>query len=146
MMSLVIKVIFLLAMLADTLYAFAPWDPKPAGTANSHMGHFPTYLSPGEDNQHDSSTGMTSPRAPWVSWTVAACLTLGSVSPVWAVSGGGLDFANLDITGQDFSGGNYRGKDFTQGMCTIASFLLIFLYRQLQASQCTTNLRRPRVQ
>lgn len=31
-----------------------------------------------------------------------------------AVSGGGLDYANLDITGQDFSNGNYKGKDFTQ--------------------------------
>jgi hypothetical protein len=32
-----------------------------------------------------------------------------------AVSGGGLDYANLDISGQDFSHGNYKGKDFTQG-------------------------------
>ena len=31
-----------------------------------------------------------------------------------AVSGGGLDYANLDITGQNFSNGNYKGKDFTQ--------------------------------
>lgn len=33
----------------------------------------------------------------------------------FAVSGGGLDYANIDITGQDFSKGNYKGKDFTQG-------------------------------
>eukprot|EP00569_Conticribra_weissflogii_P005802 CAMPEP_0171338654 /NCGR_PEP_ID=MMETSP0878-20121228/7456_1 /TAXON_ID=67004 /ORGANISM="Thalassiosira weissflogii, Strain CCMP1336" /LENGTH=243 /DNA_ID=CAMNT_0011840455 /DNA_START=30 /DNA_END=761 /DNA_ORIENTATION=- len=44
---------------------------------------------------------------------MAASLVLGS-SAAWAVSGGGLDYANLDITGQDFSGGNYKGKDFTQ--------------------------------
>lgn len=32
-----------------------------------------------------------------------------------AVSGGGLDYANIDITGQDFSNSNaYKGKDFTQ--------------------------------
>jgi hypothetical protein len=31
------------------------------------------------------------------------------------VSGGGLDYANLDISSQNFSGGNYKGKDFTQG-------------------------------
>ena len=31
-----------------------------------------------------------------------------------AVSGGGLDYANLDITGQDFSNQKYKGKDFTQ--------------------------------
>jgi hypothetical protein len=29
-------------------------------------------------------------------------------------SGGGLDYANLDITGQDFSNQKYKGKDFTQ--------------------------------
>jgi uncharacterized protein YccT (UPF0319 family) len=32
-----------------------------------------------------------------------------------AVSGGGLDYAGIDISGQDFSKGNYKGKDFTQG-------------------------------
>ncbi len=32
----------------------------------------------------------------------------------WAVSGGGMDYANIDLTGQDFSNGNYKGKDFTQ--------------------------------
>jgi uncharacterized protein YjbI with pentapeptide repeats len=32
-----------------------------------------------------------------------------------AVSGGGLDYANIDITGQDFSNSNaYKGKDFSQ--------------------------------
>mmetsp|Transcript_15168 Transcript_15168/g.37190 ORF Transcript_15168/g.37190 Transcript_15168/m.37190 type:complete len:245 (-) Transcript_15168:2368-3102(-) len=31
-----------------------------------------------------------------------------------AVSGGGLDFAGLDISGQDFADKNYKGKDFTQ--------------------------------
>jgi len=34
--------------------------------------------------------------------------------PAFAVSGGGLDYANLDLTAQDFSNGNYKGKDFTQ--------------------------------
>jgi hypothetical protein len=42
---------------------------------------------------------------------------LSSFSPVtWAVSGGGFDYAGTDISGQDFSNGNYKGKDFTQGM------------------------------
>jgi uncharacterized protein YjbI with pentapeptide repeats len=47
---------------------------------------------------------------------VASCLALVLAIPVasLAVSGGGLDFANLDITGQDFSNGNYKNKDFTQ--------------------------------
>lgn len=35
-------------------------------------------------------------------------------SPAGAVSGGGSDFASLDISGKDFSNSNYKGKDFTQ--------------------------------
>jgi len=38
----------------------------------------------------------------------------GPVTGAYAVSGGGLDYAGLDITGQDFSSNNYKGKDFTQ--------------------------------
>lgn len=47
---------------------------------------------------------------------LASCLALVIALPAasLAVSGGGLDFANLDITGQDFSNGSYKGKDFTQ--------------------------------
>ena len=49
-------------------------------------------------------------------WAAAMLLTLILTLPwaAYAVSGGGLDYANLDITGQDFSKGNYKGKDFTQ--------------------------------
>lgn len=46
-----------------------------------------------------------------------AALTLGFLvvsSSAGAVSGGGSDFASLDISGQDFSNKNYKGKDFTQ--------------------------------
>ena len=43
---------------------------------------------------------------------LTGCLAFPLV--VGAVSGGGLDYANLDITGQDFSNGKYKGKDFTQ--------------------------------
>jgi hypothetical protein len=47
---------------------------------------------------------------------LASCLALILTVPTasLAVSGGGLDYANLDITGQDFSNNNYKGKDFTQ--------------------------------
>jgi len=47
----------------------------------------------------------------------AATLTfalLVVISPAGAVSGGGMDFASLDISGQDFSNKNFKGKDFTQ--------------------------------
>ena len=45
---------------------------------------------------------------------LAACLFVPQLAV--AVSGGGLDYANLDITGQDFSNEAkaYKGKDFTQ--------------------------------
>jgi hypothetical protein len=47
---------------------------------------------------------------------LALALTLSTALPCLAVSGGGLDFAGSDISGQDFSNSNsYKGKDFTQG-------------------------------
>mmetsp|Transcript_4811 Transcript_4811/g.5564 ORF Transcript_4811/g.5564 Transcript_4811/m.5564 type:complete len:232 (-) Transcript_4811:160-855(-) len=49
--------------------------------------------------------------------TATAALTLSFLvmaSPAGAVSGGGSDFASLDISAQDFSNQNYKGKDFTQ--------------------------------
>jgi Pentapeptide repeats (8 copies) len=56
------------------------------------------------------------PRPAAVSPFIVALLGLTLASPVAAnaVSGGGLDYANIDITGQDFSKGNFKGKDFTQ--------------------------------
>ena len=47
----------------------------------------------------------------------AICLAIAA-GPAGAVSGGGLDYANLDITASpDFANGNFKGKDFTQGAC-----------------------------
>lgn len=45
---------------------------------------------------------------------LVGCLALPQIAG--AVSGGGLDYANLDITGQNFSNEPklYKGKDFTQ--------------------------------
>ena len=56
---------------------------------------------------------------------VTSCLFVPQLA--MAVSGGGLDYANLDITGQDFSNEPkaYKGKDFTQVRA-------IFLYAKLQ--------------
>lgn len=44
---------------------------------------------------------------------LAAILAIAPNAGV-AVSGGGLDFAGLDISGQDFADKDYKGKDFTQ--------------------------------
>jgi hypothetical protein len=65
------------------------------------------------------------PRRPWVQAATSALIgfgLMGMILGVWtplpgyAVSGGGLDYAGIDISGQDFANGNYKGKDFTQGM------------------------------
>ncbi|KAL7510457.1 hypothetical protein ACHAXN_007383 [Cyclotella atomus] len=60
--------------------------------------------------------GNPSPAAVFLKSTIAAATTfaLASTNAVWAVSGGGVDYASMDITGQDFSNNNFKGKDFTQ--------------------------------
>lgn len=45
---------------------------------------------------------------------LAAALLLTSPSPTYAVSGGGLDYASKDFSGQAFPG-DYTSKDFTTG-------------------------------
>jgi uncharacterized protein YjbI with pentapeptide repeats len=50
----------------------------------------------------------------FMSASLAAVLMLAPQAGV-AVSGGGLDFANMDLSGQDFSNtAQHKGKDFTQ--------------------------------
>jgi uncharacterized protein YjbI with pentapeptide repeats len=61
-----------------------------------------------------------SPNGPFLSMptavVAAALFSLIVVLPQagMAVSGGGLDYAGTDISGQNFSNSNYKGKDFTQ--------------------------------
>ena len=55
------------------------------------------------------------------SWAAALTFTFAA-GPALAVSGGGLDYANLDITGStEFANGNFKGKDFTQGTIIICT-------------------------
>lgn len=60
----------------------------------------------------------------WATTTAAALLmaSCAFVPVSLAVSGGGLDFAGLDISNQDFSKGNYKGKDFTQVLARNTNF------------------------
>lgn len=54
---------------------------------------------------------------------LAAVSIFTSTQPALAVSGGGLDYANLDITGQDYSNSKaYKGKDFTQTIAKGTNF------------------------
>jgi len=59
----------------------------------------------------------------WATTTAAALLVaFAAVPSSFAVSGGGLDYAGLDISNQDFSKGNYKGKDFTQVLARNTNF------------------------
>jgi hypothetical protein len=63
----------------------------------------------------------------WKSALASAALALLlEPAAALAVSGGGLDYAGTDISGQDFSG-NYKGKDFTQGTCPNRRTLILYL-------------------
>lgn len=71
-----------------------------------------------EDNKHAFSPSL----ATATSAAFAAALITCSSTVALAVSGGGLDYAGLDISGQDFSNGSYKGKDFTQTIAKGANF------------------------
>lgn len=55
---------------------------------------------------------------------LALSLAFSFATPVMAVSGGGLDYAGIDISGQDFSNESkaYKGKDFTQVLAKATNF------------------------
>ena len=78
-----------------------------------------------DDDNDDGKEGVTVSDSAAKSMFLASLLTaVLSIAPqtVMAVSGGGLDFAGLDISGQDFSNNNYKGKDFTQVLAKGTSF------------------------
>ena len=55
---------------------------------------------------------------------IALGIACSVAAPAIAVSGGGLDFAGIDISGQDFSNNSktYKGKDFTQVLAKATNF------------------------
>jgi uncharacterized protein YjbI with pentapeptide repeats len=72
-----------------------------------------------EHNPNLSSFPMATAAA-----TIVTTISILSLSqPALAVSGGGLDYANLDISGQDYSNSkSYKGKDFTQTIAKGTNF------------------------
>lgn len=66
-------------------------------------------------------------RATVASWTLAAVLLAGvpllaPSAPASAISGGGLDYAELNLTGKDFSNGKYKSKDFSGAIAKEVNF------------------------
>lgn len=70
----------------------------------------------------------------WIEAATTALFWFGMVAvtplPGYAVSGGGLDYAGIDISGQDFANGNYKGKDFTQGTTSRIGNLKYYLKKK----------------
>mmetsp|Transcript_23223 Transcript_23223/g.32693 ORF Transcript_23223/g.32693 Transcript_23223/m.32693 type:complete len:236 (-) Transcript_23223:124-831(-) len=56
-------------------------------------------------------------------WATAVLTTSCFAPLAHAVSGGGLDYAGIDISNQDFSGASYKGKDFTQVIAKNTKFI-----------------------
>ena len=79
-----------------------PITALPAAQSNSNA-----------NDEEDVSSLLGGVRGIAAAFTLFAMTTLSG--PAGAVSGGGLDYANLDITGQDFSNEAkaYKGKDFS---------------------------------
>jgi len=94
-------------IVAWSLYATTAFVPR-------KTNHALTSCSCAQQTSTALPAALPSLTKSFASYLTAATITFGTVGSAWAVSGGGLDYANLDITGQDFSGSNYKGKDFTQ--------------------------------
>jgi hypothetical protein len=86
--------------------------------------------------------GNPSPAAVFLKSTIAAATTfaLASTNAVWAVSGGGVDYASMDITGQDFSNNNFKGKDFTQ-VCSYSILGTLLNCELLFQSRCDCSMQ-----
>ncbi|CAN0168643.1 unnamed protein product [Ascophyllum nodosum] len=60
-------------------------------------------------------------------WSLAAVILMSSSflcppDPAVAISGGGLDYSGLNLTGRDFSKGKYKSKDFSGAIAKEVSF------------------------
>jgi uncharacterized protein YjbI with pentapeptide repeats len=111
------------ALLAATAESFLPVQQRKS--TNGCVMVSTTFLTAGkhsvvvDDEQHQQHLKLEDTTAKNLGLGALLALSLVLMAPVQAslaVSGGGLDYANMDITGQDFSNNSnaYKGKDFTQ--------------------------------
>ena len=96
-----------------------------------------TALSAAQSSNNDdvvSTLGGVRGVAAAAAFTLFAMTSLSG--PAGAVSGGGLDYANLDITGQDFSNEAkaYKGKDFSVSVGCISTKHSIAFSREIDAN------------
>ena len=79
------------------------------------------FESKGKEEELEQLSVVNCAKPVFLTSLLAAVLSIAPQT-VMAVSGGGLDFAGLDISGQDFSNNNYKGKDFTQVLAKGTNF------------------------
>mmetsp|Transcript_33495 Transcript_33495/g.61534 ORF Transcript_33495/g.61534 Transcript_33495/m.61534 type:complete len:248 (-) Transcript_33495:341-1084(-) len=82
-----------------TTSSWSPWSPSPSSSSSS--------------SKLEKSIASS---------VIGASILLGAAASAFAVSGGGLDYAGLDISGRDYGNGNYKGKDFTQVLAKATNF------------------------
>ena len=105
------------SLIGASVAAFAPLPVrKPALT--QHAALWRHFVERTDEDGASSSNG-SNPFGISVALAGLVCMPM----VCGAVSGGGLDYANIDITGQDFSKGNYKGKDFTQVIAKNTQFM-----------------------
>lgn len=89
---------------------------KPSRSTSKSTTLYASLPAKGERRRRQpASSPLPSVWAKTAAAGAAAALVFLSPLAANAVSGGGLDYANMDISGQDFSKNAYKGKDFTQG-------------------------------
>lgn len=92
-----------------------------APTSNGNEDEVSLISSPPASTNEDAAAFKTGGNT-WTSFAAAAAILIAMPFAANAVSGGGLDYAGLDISNQDFSKGNYKGKDFTQVLARNTNF------------------------
>lgn len=89
------------------------FNPLASFTTSFHKQHQST-TDQQQENQQQQPLSVTENFAKQCAHgLLVGCLVVPQMAA--AVAGGGLDYAQMDVTGQDFSNSNaYKGKDFTQ--------------------------------
>lgn len=117
-------------------HAFHASAPLPIA-ASSRVGSRSTCVSPQSQDGDASTIDTSNAQSPlsnvatvFASTVAVGVMLLSTVgSTAWAVSGGGLDYAGIDISGQDFSNASYKGKDFTQVRILCRAYVAVWYFK-----------------
>jgi uncharacterized protein YjbI with pentapeptide repeats len=117
--SIIMRRFALILLFSGAASAFCP-SPKRPHSLTAQKALWRAFV-PRQD--HIEEQHKSFPDTQLFQGLTAFIVTITLSLPAYAVSGGGLDFANLDISAQDFSNTNYKGKDFTQVIAKGTNFM-----------------------